>query len=58
MKTCRPKGLSFMKSVIHLSKPLTLKIVLIPPKSSAYVAKCVLSISGLWQGIIDCILFL
>lgn len=57
MKTCRPKGLSFMKSVIHLSKPLTLKIVLIPPKSSAYVAKCVLSISGLWQGIIDCILF-
>ena len=47
-----------MKSVIHLSKPLTLKIVLIPPKSSAYVAKCVLSISGLWQGIIDCILFL
>ena len=43
-----------MKSVIHLSKPLTLKIVLIPPKSSAYVAKCVLSISGtggnVWVG--------
>ena len=47
-----------MKSVIRLSKPLTLKIVFIRLKSSASIANCVLSIPGLWQGIIDCILFL
>ena len=58
MKTLRPKGLRFMKSVIRLSKPLTLKIVFIQLKSSASIANCVLSIPGLWQGIIDCILFL